>query len=397
MFPVQDGWCGPHALGIGHHCFGDFGYVTHLATQSNPYANWRGVPHSYPPLANEMLVPFTLIPPEYSTWAYLVFQAMVLLAPAIHIAYRSRAQLSHRVLVGIFGVALTGPLFMALDRGNNVVLVVPLFYVLYRSYATHRYWICALTIVAMTEVRPQFILVAVVLVAARQWRKLAMTLVISPAMFIASFLIYGSYARLALSDWLHAVQNYQHLSGLPTTYPGNLSAINAISVVGSAINVRADWTTISTPTSLVIIVLSVALALRIQVSRTFPILLLGTLLPLIAVGTTYSYYLVVLLVPLVFSLDSWYAPSSAGALGGNRSLSSLTLNNKNSISMLGWTVISAALVMAVTPLSLPVVDSQLNGTPVATTPNAAYACVLLLVIWVVLILEGLKRTGPVRA
>ena len=236
---------------VGRHCFSDYALPVGLGMRPNP---WEPYPlflpwgdyqlsmNNYPAAG---MLPHLLfgVPahwlgaPRLGLFGYLVALAIAVLAPALWAARGARGVERVVVLVAL-GVAAI-PAWAVIDRGNSVGFVVPIALVFLVALCRQRWRLVAVMVVLAALVKPQFVVLAVVLFAARQWRLGGITLgtvVISnfaayllwprdfPDTVVQSFrAILGSYGSF---DQLVGGQNVSFAKSL-LVIPDNVAAHNA--------------------------------------------------------------------------------------------------------------------------------------------------------------------------
>jgi hypothetical protein len=166
---------------IGHHCFSDYGLIVGEGMRPNP---WHPYPFYLPPeftpahnnyTAAAMMPPLIfgflgkwLHTPQLGLLAYLFALTIACLTPAVWAARGARGP--ERVLVFVaLGVAAI-PAWMAIDRGNSVGFLVPIGLAFLVALCRQRWGPVAIMVVLAALIKPQFVVLAVALFAARQWR-----------------------------------------------------------------------------------------------------------------------------------------------------------------------------------------------------------------------------------
>jgi hypothetical protein len=109
------------------HFFGDFQLSVLYSKISDPYMTGLQIPWSQPPISIFILFPFSLLPLKYGYIVYL-FASLLTFVYAIQ---KISSKLNHLIRIFLFATSIISlPLFVALDRGNFVLLtqsVVALF------------------------------------------------------------------------------------------------------------------------------------------------------------------------------------------------------------------------------------------------------------------------------
>lgn len=168
-------------MNIGRHCFSDYTMPVTLGLRPNPwepYPAWTSADHvpfqnNYPPAGMLPHVTFGLLgqwlhSPRLGLVGYLLALALAVFSPAIWAA-RGASGYDRVVIFIACGMAAI-PAWMAIDRGNSVGFVVPIALVFLVALSRGRWRLVTLMVILAALVKPQFVLLAVVLFAARRWR-----------------------------------------------------------------------------------------------------------------------------------------------------------------------------------------------------------------------------------
>ncbi|MBU6280533.1 MAG: DUF2029 domain-containing protein, partial [Actinomycetales bacterium] len=235
--PADDGHCTASTDGVGVHCFGDYFYPAKLAASDPTWVYPTLYPHAY--TASGML-PHVVADnlgnlfgsERIGLLLYLLPILVALLVPAALLASRLRAPLG-LVLLLVLGVA-SQPFLLALDRGNSAALVVPLL--LWVGWATvTRHWAqVSAAIVLASMLRPQFILLALILLALRQWRPLVLTAVAAAAANALAFAVWPGGFTANVTGWAQNLLSYSGTIPLERNNPTNLSTAHAVTVLTRA-------------------------------------------------------------------------------------------------------------------------------------------------------------------
>jgi hypothetical protein len=100
--------------------------------------------------------------------AYLLALTIAVLAPAVWAARGARGL--ERVVVFVALGAAAIPAWAVIDRGNSVGFVAPVGLVFLVALCRQRWGLVAVMVVLAALIKPQFAILAVALLAARQWR-----------------------------------------------------------------------------------------------------------------------------------------------------------------------------------------------------------------------------------
>ncbi len=188
---------------IGRHCFSDYGWSLGLAMESNPWGqpyplllpwyNYQPQANGYPAAAILTPTLFGLLgkwlhAPRLGLLAYVLALTIACLIPAIWAARGARGL--ERVVVFVALGAAAIPAWMTIDRGNSVGFVVPILLVLLVALRRRRWGLVAIMVVLAALVKPQFAVLGVALLAARQWRLSGLAVVGALISNVAAYLVW---------------------------------------------------------------------------------------------------------------------------------------------------------------------------------------------------------------
>jgi hypothetical protein len=180
-YPAYDCWL-DWGMQIGRHCFSDYSLVVGLGMRPNP---WEPYPmlllsNNYQPFVIEYpaaaMVPHLVFglpaawlgAPKLGLIGYLLALSVAVLSPAVWAARGARGL--ERVVVFVALSVAAVPAWAVIDRGNSVGFVVPIALVFLVALCRQRWGLVALMVVLAALIKPQFVVLAVALLAARQWR-----------------------------------------------------------------------------------------------------------------------------------------------------------------------------------------------------------------------------------
>jgi len=180
LYPPDDCWVGL-PTNIGRHCFNDYTIGVAGSMRPNPwepypilaFSQYIPTHNNYPAAGMIPHVVFGLLgkwlgAPRLGLLGYLFVLTIACLTPAVWAARGARGL--ERVVVFVALGAAAVPAWMAIDRGNSVGFIVPIVLVFLVALCRQRWGLVAVMVVLAALVKPQLALLAVALLAARQWR-----------------------------------------------------------------------------------------------------------------------------------------------------------------------------------------------------------------------------------
>lgn len=301
-FLAADGWCEP-GRGAGQHCFGDYALSADFASQANPWEERLGYRFNYTAAGLLVIRAFAVLgewfgDPRVGLFLYLGALAVALLAPAVWAARRGPGL--ERIVIIVSCGLLATPVWMAIDRGNSVGLIVPLALFSLIAVARRRWWLVAVLTAAGALIKPQFAVLVVVLFVARKWRLGLLGIGMIAASNLLAFLFWPTDFPGTIAQALSNTLQYGATSSLATDYPVNVSlprglfqlldGVTAIPLQGTAVDRGQGLIGYG-------ILLAVVAAVVVLARRITPVMAAIVLLVVAALfaATSYSYYLVVAL------------------------------------------------------------------------------------------------------
>jgi hypothetical protein len=166
---------------VGRHCFSDYAITVSIGMVPNP---WEPYPLYLPPDFKPTHFNYTaagMVPhvifgflgkwlgaPRLGLLGYLLVLTTAVLTPAWWAARGARGL--ERVVVFVACGAAAIPAWVVIDRGNSLGFVVPIALVFLVALCRRRWGLVTIMVVLAALVKPQFVVLAVALFAARQWR-----------------------------------------------------------------------------------------------------------------------------------------------------------------------------------------------------------------------------------
>lgn len=390
-FKADDGWCIKGVESVANHCFGDYS----LFAAGNLWDPTQVTTAGYPPLA--------LVPPVLAialgrvtgSWAlgrdiFLLLLVGSLLAPAIWVAHKKWLERGP-ILFVILGVA-TAPFLVVMDRGNTTALLVAPLLGVAISYLNAEYRRMVVFIVICTLLKPQMVILVLLFLVYRRYKDLLLTVVVSTLLTLASFLFLSGSFFENVFNWLHAVGGYQGARAPDSMYPYNLSFMRSIvtvfdlshlqSLVG--VGVRSELVSLLktlSPLLSITVVAMLIFAILARKGNTRPLYPFVAVCIAIAIapGTSYGYYLVLMLVPAALVLRD--PDRDATRPGTNVIWSGMLDRNRNSDSGVDRfypPVLILGLGLLLTPLVVPISSFPILGSDL---PTASPPMGLLQILW----------------
>ncbi len=222
----QDAWCTPGSVGLGWHCWGDYTGIVFSSLTDAP----RGAEIVYPLGTRLVRLPFLAAQTLWGVQAGLVLFLLVgflCLALPLAWALRSKPWPTRAVEFTVACVA-TAPFLIVLDRGNMLVLAVPLLMAFLIALIRDQQWVLVGAVVAASTVKPQFAVLALALVTLRHWRAFGVSIAGVLVAFAVPYALLGGDGYLAFRDWVRESGTWtrEHLVSLD--WPTNLSFAHAV-------------------------------------------------------------------------------------------------------------------------------------------------------------------------
>ncbi len=222
LFNPADCWLAG-SVSIGRHCFGDYAMTLKAGMQPNPWDYPFIQPPDYLPFfftypAAGLIPPLLfglpaqwLGAPRLGLIGYLVALTIAVITPAFWAARGARGL--ERVVVFVALSCAAIPAWGVIDRGNSAGFVVPIALVYFVALRRQRWGLVAVMVLLAALVKPQFAVLAVVLLAARQWRVGSLAFAGIAVSNIVAFLLWPRDFPETITQAIHNVISFSRLSG----------------------------------------------------------------------------------------------------------------------------------------------------------------------------------------
>jgi hypothetical protein len=309
-FKVQDAerFDGKFDSGLGLHSFGDFQELRYALPTADYPDFWTNSDSAYPPTA---LIPNAIakwtqryLGIETALYGFLFLAAIGVATPAIHTFRRvsdNRIRLASFLVLSIFAQ----PLIASFDRGNSIGFAVPFLMLFGISYFDRSHWSAVVGLLGAFAVRPQFALLGIALVIAKEFKKSATALLFGALIFFGSFLFMpGEYSE-SFESWLENLKGFTQKYDQGGPFPVNLSMKTAFNgFLDNSDYILAAGILIA----LVIAIFSLFMAENSRGRVLIAVLILPCLLPALSFG--YYSVFVLVIAAMIFTEPKFLEPPS---------------------------------------------------------------------------------------
>jgi len=295
IFFADDGHCLAATEGLGVHCFGDYAYVRNAIASGDPWGAQFRLP--YPSLAIAPILLGLGAEVLFSSFnAGLVLYMFCLLAAVSSIwlfviVPDSRIFLSTKILSVLVVGPLSLPALAILDRGNSTGFVVPVLLLLIVGIRRNRFSLVAVGIILASAVKPQFLLLVLILVSVRKLKLAIGTVLVAGLFQLGAYAPFGSRAPEFLVQTVRNMVGFGAHETLINGHPTNVSLANAFHLL---VGRTLGWTESVSIVFSLAVCLSALIVLTLW-SKTFQIQDVAVALIAISalfVPVTFSYYLI---------------------------------------------------------------------------------------------------------
>jgi hypothetical protein len=165
-FQINDSWCDLKSEGIGQHCFGDFGLPYYRGMKDMVY-EYDNLAATNTPLTALFFEILRLMSYNAALLVY-VFLFLACIAIPFLVSKSSESILSRFQMLAFCGILTTGAI-SALDRGNHVVLLIPLLYFFVIAIDEGRWNRAALILLLISLLKFWGIIFIIALIARKKW------------------------------------------------------------------------------------------------------------------------------------------------------------------------------------------------------------------------------------
>lgn len=291
----SDGKCPSSIQGIGRHCFSDYYSPVQALHMSNPWESG----YAYTPLAGKLFLPFDLLGqtfnnPRVGLIAYLIIGSVCVLVPTFW-ASRAKAEFSFPILI-IFGIFAT-PLVNAFDRGSFVMFITPLLFLYALNMCRQNWNIAVVAVVALSAIKPQFVVLLLPFLAHRQWSLLLGGLRWAIGLNVLGFIAFTSEPIAVFKQWFNFALAYNNPDQFYATQRANISPIKLLSEIlsvpikfsGHILNIELGLSSMQT-----VVVVTIALSLPFLIigkqSNLFGLTIISIVVASIFIPTSNYYY-----------------------------------------------------------------------------------------------------------
>ncbi|MFM1818664.1 MAG: hypothetical protein RIS61_262 [Actinomycetota bacterium] len=305
-FRSLDEGCDQVTSGIGNHCFSDYQLPMYLIGQSNPWING----HSYPPISMFPHYVFSSIRESFIgheaamyLWLLLV---LISISYPIVLSLKSK-KISHPFILGASLSLFTTAGLASLDRGTSAVFATPFLYLAAKEFLNNNPRKVLLWVTLASFVRPQFILLAFLLLALRAYKYFISSIGILISSILLGFAIWPGDRKLHFQSWLSMLTSYDQYASSSANWPINISAGKSVSKIFSFFEQKfpsyeifsslnswslANFKNIGIYLGILVFILFLFLGNKISKSI---VVIISLLSPAFIPGVSWSYYLLVLI------------------------------------------------------------------------------------------------------
>lgn len=402
VFFGSDGWCTPDSEGLGIHCFGDHTIIRTYLVNGIYWSDGAPVAAPYPPLPLSVHIGLHTLGNAIAglRGSIVAFESVLLVCLLVPAWWAGRGKMwpSRVVILLVLGLGAT-PVLINLDRAQLTGMLVPLVLAFGVAALRKHYIVAAITLGLLGAMKPQFLILGLVLIFHRQWKAIGVTFLTTAIGILLPFALWPGDRVRNFLDWVNTLTDYAGYSDLTTWYPANLSVARALhlltevveqgnSSLGESLRTAVDDYR-SVPGLLLLVgAFILVLALRPSDRQTFPVLMLSVLLVISVPGTSYPYYAAALLPLVAMVIRDPRHPATAEFQGV------YDVANACPARWTVWTTCAAlAFFMAPPPIPGALFFSSFDRPVNLSTAMWAFVVLILIGVAVTQVLQ-LRRTRP---
>ena len=309
---ADDDWCSSKIEGVGIHCFSDFYQISQFSKLEIPWLN--GTP--YTPvsifimkiISNDFFISISMKLPLLINQSLLI---ICFLFPFVHHwkSLNIRERYSNKFLLIILGFST--PVLMTFDRGNSVYLLFPFLYFIFKGFLLENYMQVAILIGLAGIIRPQIMVLLLIFLPMINWKAIIMSFGTFTVGLLTSFFLFPGNIFTNAARWLQNISSYQTYTDIPSlrnysfaNFIGLLKGFFEIVLQNKPLTEAFRPPISSNYVSIIsVIFLSISviwlLILRNNLTR-FEILFICSLVTILTPGTSFGYYLILLIIPMMF-------------------------------------------------------------------------------------------------
>lgn len=399
-FRVADGWCGRGEEAFGRHCFSDFSVIADMLSAPSLWEPTSGTATAYPP--SGWLIPFGIFAAAgllqglpFATFIFLVVALSSTLVPAL---WAAQGSWFSRAPVTVLTIGLgAAPVLIVLDRGNSTALIVVPLMIFAIGLIRDKSSLLILGVLVSTLLKPQMILLVVALLALRRFRYATLSVSLSVLGILASFAFWPGDRVQNFTNWIRNLVGYSDYGLFDVPYPYNLSATRSLLTISDLLGVsnllgeenRAHLVNLLTRFSFLpglLVLVAAVLVVLIRASRVDAVtaLFIAVALIIVVPGTSFTYYLVLLIPVAALILRD---PRQESTVDGTSDqwrgvLDDASVSRAPGSQMRSWAIVTV-LVISFSLWAIPVTQSHLASFPL-TDPVG-----LIQILWGPVVLLGL--------
>jgi hypothetical protein len=399
---------------VGRHCFSDYSLVVSYGMRPDPWdpfllPNSKSADNIYSAAA---MVPHMLFgsmgnwlhAPRLGLLGYLLALATACLTPAVWAARGARG-LERVVVFMALGIAAI-PFWTAIDRGNSVGFVVPIALGFLVALCRRRWRLAAVMVVLAALVKPQFVVLAVALFAARQWRWGGLTVAGAVITNLAAYLLWPRNFPTTILQSIHEALGFgSSASSASRADLYNMSFAEGLLIFPDDIKAgetggKIPDAFIAGPRSLLgYVVLVLVVACVVALGRRIPPVMAGTVL--LATASLFpslvpSYYLV-----FALPIAALIARDPDGSAGSGIFDRAETVGGRRRAVGLCVSLAAALAIAQMVPLGPPLWDQKMEGGAIVghilgVVTSVRMAPVLWLIACTAIIVSYARKPAPPR-